>query len=110
MTDHVDPGRRGLVLDIDLDAIRHNARLARARQPDSRLWAVVKADAYGHGAVAVARALTGIADGFAVVSIGEALQLRESGIGGPVLVMRGAAREHELALCEAQGFTTVFSQ
>lgn len=108
MTASIDSARRGLVLDIDLDAIRHNAALARQCQPHSRLFAVVKADAYGHGAVAVARALVGIADGFAVVSIGEALQLREAGIVAPVLVMRGALQEEELALCDAQGFSTVF--
>src|SRR5690606_13261120 len=59
---------------IDLDAVVHNYRHAR-RLGGGRALAVVKADAYGHGAVACARALDGEADGFGVACIEEALEL-----------------------------------
>ena len=58
---------------IDLEALRHNYRLARALGGGKAL-AVVKADAYGHGAVACARALEAEADGFGVACIEEALE------------------------------------
>src|SRR5690606_13162274 len=61
---------------IDLDALVHNYRHAR-RLGGGRALAVVKADAYGHGAAACARALDGEADGFGVACIEEALELRE---------------------------------
>ncbi|PPT72886.1 alanine racemase, partial [Xanthomonas arboricola] len=61
---------------IDLDALRHNYRLAK-RLGGSKALAVVKADAYGHGAVRCAQALDGEADGFAVACIEEALELRQ---------------------------------
>ncbi|MBP9535283.1 MAG: alanine racemase, partial [Pseudoxanthomonas sp.] len=60
---------------IDLQALRHNYRLARDLG-GGRALAVVKADAYGHGAVACANALEPEVDGFAVACIEEALQLR----------------------------------
>ena len=60
---------------IDLAALRQNYRLARELS-DARALAVIKADAYGHGAVAVAKTLASEADGFAVACIEEALELR----------------------------------
>lgn len=74
---------------IDLQALRHNYRLARARH-GGRALAVVKANAYGHGAVRCARALADIADGFAVAIVEEAVALREAGITRPILVLEGA--------------------
>ena len=73
---------------IDLDALRANARYLAARASPARLMAVVKADAYGHGASVVARALeaAGTADAFAVATLAEALALRGDGIRGRVLV------------------------
>ena len=64
---------------IDLQALRHNYQLARELS-GARALAVVKADAYGHGAVRCAQALEAEADGFAVACIEEALALREAGI------------------------------
>ncbi len=80
---------------IDLDALRHNYRLARACH-GGRALAVVKANAYGHGAVACARALAGEADGFAVAFLEEALALREAGIAGPILLLEGVFAAAEL--------------
>jgi alanine racemase len=73
--------------EIDLAAVRHNTRaLRRLLGNQSFIWAVVKADAYGHGAVPVARAaLEGGASGLAVACLAEAAELREAGIAEPVL-------------------------
>ena len=76
-------------LEIDLDAIVSNVRLMRGMVPAGvRIEPVVKADAYGHGAVAVARAL--IADGAAslgVATFDEALELRQAGVEVPILIL-----------------------
>ena len=73
---------------IDLDALRHNLQRVRAFAPQSRVMAVIKANAYGHGAVEVAGAL-GDADAFAVASIAEAVALRRAGVSVPVTVLGG---------------------
>ncbi|QTN48206.1 alanine racemase [Ectopseudomonas mendocina] len=84
---------------IDLDALRHNYQLARELS-GARALAVVKADAYGHGAVRCAQALEAEADGFAVACIEEALALREAGIGAPILLLEGFFETDELALID----------
>jgi len=76
---------------IDLDALAHNYRLAR-QLGGGRALAVVKADAYGHGALACARALDDLADGFGVACIEEAIELREAGIRSPILLLEGLFR------------------
>lgn len=80
---------------IDLSALQHNLSLARQAAPDSRVMAVIKANAYGHGAVPVARALKQ-ADAFAVASIDEALLLREAGVQRPLLLLQGVFSADEL--------------
>ena len=82
---------------IDLDALRSNYRLARELGGGKAL-AVVKADAYGHGAVRCAQALQGEADGFAVAAIEEALELRAAGIRAPILLLEGFFDADELPL------------
>ena len=84
---------------IDLDALRHNYRLARELS-GARALAVVKADAYGHGAVRCAQALEAEADGFAVACIEEALALREAGIRAPILLLEGFFEADELPLID----------
>ena len=84
---------------IDLDALRHNYQLARELSGAQAL-AVVKADAYGHGAVRCAEALEGLADGFAVACIEEALALREAGVRAPILLLEGFFEADELALID----------
>jgi len=86
---------------IDLSALRSNYRLAR-ELGGGRALAVLKADAYGHGAVRCAQALEPDADGFAVACIEEALQLREAGIRAPILLLEGFFEEDEVALIDAQ--------
>ena len=79
------PGRTWA--EIDLDAVRHNVRELKRRAPTSRLMAVVKADAYGHGAVEVALAAREAgAYSFAVVTVEEGAELRRGGITEEILV------------------------
>lgn len=80
---------------IDLDALRHNYQCLRARH-GGRLLAVVKANAYGHGAVRCSRALAAVADGFAVACLEEAVQLRDAGIRQPILLLEGVFEACEL--------------
>lgn len=84
---------------IDLHALRHNYRLARELS-GARALAVVKADAYGHGAVRCAQALEAEADGFAVACIEEALELRYAGIRLPILLLEGFFEASELSLID----------
>ncbi len=98
---------RPLHADIDLDALRHNYRLARDLAPHSRALAVLKADAYGHGAVACARALEGLAPAFAVACLEEAVTLREAGIATPIMLLEGIFEASELERVEALGLWMV---
>ncbi|KWT06095.1 MULTISPECIES: alanine racemase [Pseudomonas syringae group] len=91
---------------IDLQALRHNYRLARDSS-GGRALAVIKADAYGHGAVHVAQALEAQADGFAVACIEEALELRAAGIRAPILLLEGFFEADELALIVEHDLWTV---
>ncbi len=91
---------RALRAEVDLNAIRHNYRLAKAQSPQSKAVAVVKANAYGHGAVRVAQALAAEADAFGVACIEEALELRQAGISQPIWLLEGIFAADELALVE----------
>jgi alanine racemase len=76
--------------EINLGHLRHNLKIVKRAAETSRVFGVLKADAYGHGAPAVARTLerSGI-DGFCVALLEEAVELREAGIRVPILVMGG---------------------
>ncbi len=80
---------------IDLSALRHNFVLAARAAPNSKLMAVIKANAYGHGLLEVADALS-LADGFAVARLEEAIKLRNAGISKPILVLTGFSQASEL--------------
>ncbi|MDR1662222.1 MAG: alanine racemase [Azoarcus sp.] len=80
---------------IELDALRHNYRFARQCH-GGRVFAVVKANAYGHGALACAQALADEADGYAVAFLDEALALRAGGIEAPILLLEGVFDADEL--------------
>ena len=88
--------------EIDLDALAHNyRRLRRHIGPDVRFLGVVKADAYGHGAVQVARTLQDLgADYLAVSSIDEAMELRANGVSMPVLILGHTPKEQVGRLIE----------
>jgi len=81
--------------NIDLSALRHNLGRVKAFAPHSKIMAMVKADAYGHGLLRVASAL-GEADALAVARLEEALELYESGNRMPVVIMSGYADIAEL--------------
>jgi alanine racemase len=84
---------------IHADALLHNFKQLAARAPASQSMAVVKADAYGHGAVNVARILQHVSSRFAVAIIEEAIALRDAGITAPIVVLEGAhqAKECQMA-------------
>ncbi len=86
---------RPAIAHIRLDAFRHNYRVAKQSHGGKAL-AVIKANAYGHGAVHCAKAIEGEADGFAVACLEEALQLREAGIPEPILLLEGFFEAIEL--------------
>jgi len=73
---------------IHTDHIQHNLSCIRKLAPDALLLAMVKANAYGHGAVTVARTVTGV-DAFGVATITEAIELRQAGIQQAIVVMTG---------------------
>ena len=75
--------------EINLEALRHNLRVVGRHAGGAGVWAVLKADAYGHGAPAVARTLERGVGAFCVALLEEAIELREAGIVAPILVMGG---------------------
>jgi alanine racemase len=81
---------------IDLSAIQANCRLAQTIAPHSKTVAVIKADAYGHGAVEVAKALESQVEMFTVSCLEEALVLRENGLRKPILLLEGCFEQTEL--------------
>jgi alanine racemase len=91
---------------IDTEALRHNLKVVRARAPKSRVMAVIKANAYGHGLVAVAHALDG-ADAFAVARVDEGLALRKAGITKPVILLEGVFEREQLGAAADAGFSLV---
>jgi alanine racemase len=97
-------------LRVDLDAIRRNVRRLGAFAAPARYAAVVKANAYGHGLVPVARALAGTADWFCVYRADEAAALRAAGIVAPVLVL-GPVEARDLDLvAEARAAIALWSE
>jgi alanine racemase len=92
---------------IDLGAVRHNLRYARRLAPSARVLAVIKANGYGHGAVVLGKALAGQADAFGVACIEEALELRESGVREPILLMEGVFHPDEIAVADRAGLSLV---
>jgi alanine racemase len=80
---------------IDTGALRHNLQVIRRLAPKSRVMAVIKANAYGHGLIAAARALDA-ADAFGVARIDEGLVLREAGIKTPIVLLEGVLDAEQL--------------
>lgn len=89
---------RPILATIHPEALRHNLQQARQRAPDARVWAVVKANAYGHGIERVFDALRG-ADGFALLDLAEAERLRALDWRGPILLLEGVFEPRDLELC-----------
>lgn len=91
---------------ISLAALRHNLGVARRYAGQARVWAVVKANAYGHGLLRAAPAFTG-ADGYALLDIDEAVRLREAGYAQPILLLEGFFSFEDLPLLAEYRLTTV---
>lgn len=89
---------------VRLNAITENFRIACRLAPGSQNVAVIKANAYGHGAVEVARALQDEASAFAVAFLEEAVQLRDAGITQPVLILQGTMGDENVGEAAAMGF------
>jgi alanine racemase len=83
---------------LDWSALRHNFQVVRRHAGHARVWSVVKADAYGHGLLAVAHALSDATDGFALVELEGAMALRDAGISHPILMLEGPYQADELPL------------
>jgi len=86
---------------IDLAALRHNLQRVRTVAPNSRVLAVVKANAYGHGLFRIVAALGADVDALAVARVGEGIALRQAGISCPIVVLEGCADQQELNLAAA---------
>ena len=87
---------RPLNAQIRLDNLRQNYRFLKELH-GNKLMAVIKADAYGHGAVRCAHALADIADGFAVATVDEGVELRQNGIKNPIVLLEGVFEATEYA-------------
>jgi alanine racemase len=87
---------------IDLAALRHNYLEAKRRVPQSKAWAVVKANAYGHGLERACRALGDVADGFALLDLDEAVRVRQLGLTQPILLLEGFFEPADLDVLKAQ--------
>jgi alanine racemase len=89
---------RPILATIHTEALRHNLARMREAAPDAKVWAVVKANAYGHGIERVYEALRG-ADGFALLDLQEAERVRALGWRGPILLLEGVFEPRDLELC-----------
>ena len=96
---------------IDLDALRHNVKeIMKKIGPDARLMGVIKTNAYGHGALVIARELEALgAAWLAVACVDEGIELRENGIRLPILVLGFTAPDQYEALLKYDITPTVFS-
>ncbi len=89
---------RPLQATIHTESFRHNLARARLAAPDAKVWAIVKANAYGHGIEHVFDGLRG-ADGFALLDLAEAQRVRTLGWRGPILLLEGVFEQRDLELC-----------
>lgn len=91
---------------IDASALAHNLAIARRQAGGAKVWAVLKANAYGHGIERIARALEG-ADGFALLDFAEALRLRDVGATKPILMLEGIFQSTDVPLLARYSLTPV---
>lgn len=89
---------------INLTALQQNYQDIAALAPQSETIAVIKANAYGHGALAVAKYMDNIAPALAVAFVDEALTLRRAGITAPILILEGPFCPHDFAIAHDENF------
>jgi alanine racemase len=92
---------------IDLDALRHNACEIKKYVSKSQIMAVLKANAYGHGAAMVASAIDDVVDMIAVSCLEEAVELRDAQVNLPILLLEGCFSDDELVIASLKGFHVV---
>lgn len=97
---------RPIQATIHLAALRHNLDVVRQYAPNSKVMAVVKANGYGHGLLNAAHGLNA-ADGFAVLGLNEAIDLREAGFTQKILLLEGLFSADELSIAAGFGITIV---
>ncbi|WP_338882427.1 alanine racemase [Xenorhabdus sp. TH1] len=97
---------RPILATIHLDAFRHNLSVIRQMVGNSKIWSVVKADAYGHGLDRIWQSLMQT-DGFALLDMNEAIYLREQGWQGPILLLEGFFKPADLQIINKYHLTTV---
>ena len=90
----------------DLSALGHNLAVVRRCAPQSRVWAVITANAYGHSLLRAARAL-GASDGYALLDIAEALRLRDAGVTKPILLLEGCFQGEDITTAARHDLTVV---
>lgn len=99
---------RPVIVELDLNALHHNVRRIREIAPTSKILAMVKANAYGHGLTIIAKALAALnVNGFGVSCSEEALCLRQIGIKQRIVLMEGLFANEELTLLTEYGLDTV---
>lgn len=91
---------------INLSALKHNQKVLQKKAPNSQFLAVIKANAYGHGMVRIAQALSGVY-AFGVARLNEALALREAGITDPIVLLEGFFHADDLELLAKHDLQTV---
>ncbi|CAJ0991858.1 catabolic alanine racemase DadX [Pantoea sp. Nvir] len=96
---------RPVLATIDQQALQHNLTIVRKTAPNSRVWSVVKANAYGHGLTRVWKSLEQT-DGFAVLNMEEAILLRDLGWQKPILLLEGFFHTADLTLIDRYRLTT----
>ena len=94
------------IAEINLQALAHNLAQVRQFAPNSKVMAVLKANAYGHGLVKIAQHLND-ADAFAVARIDEALALRAGGLTKPIVLLEGFFHQDDLPILLANNFQTI---
>lgn len=100
---------RPLVATIDISALQSNLALARSTMPASKIWAVVKANGYGHGLEAVLHGFA-LADGLSLLEWDAAIRLREYGWTKPILMLEGAFDATDLHIADQHRLQIVVHQ
>jgi alanine racemase len=97
---------RPIEATISHSALTHNLKVAKENAPNSKIMSVVKANAYGHGLINVAHGLSAT-DGFAVLGMNEAIDLREAGFEQSILLLEGVFSDDEIKLAASFGIDVV---
>ena len=97
---------RPLKAFINQASLRHNLSIVKQLTPNSKIMSVVKANGYGHGLINAAQGLHD-SDGFAVLSLNEAIDLREHGFEQDILLLEGAFEAYEISIAAKMGINLV---